>query len=34
MGAVSESIEDGAIMHAVDPQMVVDELNHLADDRS
>jgi hybrid cluster-associated redox disulfide protein len=34
MGATSESIEAGAIMHAVDPDMVVDELNDLADDRS
>ena len=34
MGAVSESIEAGAIMHAVDPDTVVDELNGLADERS
>jgi hybrid cluster-associated redox disulfide protein len=34
MGAMSESVEAGAIMHAVDPQTVVDELNRLADDRS
>jgi len=34
MGATSESIEAGAIMHAVDPETVVDELNSLADDRS
>ena len=34
MGATSESIEAGAIMHAVDPDTVVDELNLLADEHS
>ena len=31
IGAQSESIEAGAIMHQVDPDLVVDELNRLAD---
>jgi hybrid cluster-associated redox disulfide protein len=30
MGATSESIADGAIMHGVDPAIVVDQLNALA----
>jgi hybrid cluster-associated redox disulfide protein len=30
IGAQSESIEAGAIMHQVDPDLVVDELNRLA----
>lgn len=30
MGATSESVEAGAIMHQVDPDAVVDELNRLA----
>lgn len=30
IGAQLESIESGAIMHAVDPDTVVDELNGLA----
>lgn len=29
MGATSESVEAGAIMHQVDPEAVVDELNRL-----
>lgn len=29
MGAMSESIEAGAIMHSVDPADVVDQLNRL-----
>lgn len=32
IGAQLESIESGAIMHAVDPDAVVDELNRLADE--
>ena len=31
MSAVSESIEAGAIMHAVDPDAVVEDLNQLGD---
>lgn len=34
IGAQLESIENGAIMHAVDPDTVVDELNHLVADES
>ena len=30
IGAKSESIEAGAIMHQVDPEIVVDELNRLS----
>jgi hybrid cluster-associated redox disulfide protein len=30
IGASSESIEAGAIMHQVDPEAVVDELNRMA----
>jgi len=30
MGATSESVEAGAIMHQVNPDAVVDELNRLA----
>jgi hybrid cluster-associated redox disulfide protein len=33
MGATIESIEAGAIMHAIDPQIVVDQLNQLGLDR-
>jgi hypothetical protein len=29
IGAMSESVEAGAIMHQVDPETVVAELNHL-----
>ena len=31
IGAQSESIEAGAILHQVDPNMVVEELNRLSD---
>jgi hybrid cluster-associated redox disulfide protein len=30
MGATSESVEAGAIMHQIDPNAVVDELNRLS----
>jgi len=29
MGAVSETVEAGAIMHAVDPNAVIEDLNRL-----
>jgi hybrid cluster-associated redox disulfide protein len=32
IGASSESVEAGAIMHQVDPDVVVDELNRVAAD--
>jgi len=32
IGAQSESIEAGSILHQVDPEIVVAELNRLADD--
>ena len=32
IGAQSESVEAGAILHQVDPGVVVDELNRLAGD--
>jgi hybrid cluster-associated redox disulfide protein len=32
IGAQLESIESGAIMHAVDPDVVVGDLNRLADE--
>ncbi len=31
IGAQSESIESGAILHQVDPDVVVEELNRLSD---
>ncbi len=34
IGAQSESIEAGAIMHQVDPDLVVDELNRLVPEAS
>jgi hybrid cluster-associated redox disulfide protein len=30
IGAQSESIEAGAILHQVEPELVVEELNHLS----
>ena len=34
IGAQSETIEAGAILHQVDPDVVVSELNQLSDDES
>jgi hybrid cluster-associated redox disulfide protein len=34
IGAMSESIEAGAIMHQVEPALVVEELNRLSGDQA